>query len=147
MNARIDRRVLGIHLDMKTVIGWRGHDLARVGHGTEQTDIREPVLRRFSRNPLDPLLYLIELHVHRTAPGRRPAQLRQDSDGRRDVTHDVSFNQSKPVVVEAAQAHCHSPTSSLRRDRKRSNRLWTLVDEAWDSIAATQSSLWPPSQQ
>src|SRR5260370_677410 len=91
-------------------------DLLKLRSATTRTDIAEPVFRRFTRDPLDPLLYLIEMRDHGIARGQRPAHLRQDSNGRRDVAHDVSFNQSKPVVIEAAQAHCHSPTSSLRRD-------------------------------
>ncbi len=117
MNARIDRGIAGVHLDMKTVVRRRGHDLPRIGHGAQQADIGEALLRRRSRDPLDPFLNLIEVRDHGIAGGQGPPHCRQDVERGRDVAHDVSLDQSKSVVVETAQAHCRSPRFSSRRDR------------------------------
>src|SRR5882757_2996845 len=106
MDSRVHGGILGIKFHMKTVVRWRSHNLAWVGNGAQKADISEPMLRGIRRDLLDPRLYLIEMRDDWIADGQWPTHLWYNIERRCDVTHEVSLDQSKLVIVETAQTHC-----------------------------------------
>jgi hypothetical protein len=103
VHARVHRRVLGVELDVETIVRRRSHDLSRVGDGAVQPNIGKLVLRSVGGDLPDTIPQLLEIQA--IAQRHGPTHRRDDVNRRRDVAHDVSLDQSKPVVVEPAQTH------------------------------------------
>ena len=102
MNIVMDRRVLRIDLDVKTIIRRRRHDLARIGQRAAQLDLRQIELPRTGLELLNGTANLREVRDQCIAHREWPAMARQRFNRARNIIDHGALDQTEPIVVEAA---------------------------------------------